>query len=334
MNYFDQTVFFTEKLMQEKLNRNGSYSNKLPLFCILTALFGFACIMLGYLFLPLAASAFASLLLYENKNKRIFSYVIPVALYAINVIFNGFFSLEAIVYVAVGLILYFFTVKGRNKNETVFWIAFAISVFILLSFVAVGFSSNSSVSFGALRAYYAGIYDSLKRIFIEIVSSLHMADDEGVLFFIFTRENAENIFHSLLLDLPSLIIILSLILTAVTIKIFDTFRVRSLGESREALSAFMPPKFIAVAYIFTAILWLFASSSGDLLAITVRNLNNVFTALFFYLGFTKAFSAVKNARGAIFAVLLLVVSLFVFAETAITLLAFIGTFAALKNSNK
>ena len=315
--------------MHQELNKPVSYSKNLTLLSISTFLFGFACILLGYLFLPFAAASYATLLRYEKKNRKIFSYAIPVAIYAINILFNGFFSLEGVIYVAVGVMIYLFNLKERSKNEAVFWITFTLSAFILFSFFAIGFTSNGSLSFSALRAYYAGIYDSLKRVFVSIISSISTADEEGTLFFLFTRENAENIFHSLVLALPSLVIVIAFILTGITFKLFDFFTTRVFPEANENFGIFIPTKFLAYSFISIAILSVLSSSSPDIFAISINNVNNVLTAVFAYFGLKIAYSIVKNTRGSLFAVLLIVVALVLFGTTAITLLSFIGVFFAL-----
>ena len=320
--------------MHQEFNKTASYQKNLTLLCISLILFGFGCILLGYLFLPFAAASYACLLHYEKKTRRIFSYVIPVAIYTINVLINGFFSLEAVIYVAVGAMLFLFYSKGRNKRETVFFTTLAISVFLLLSFLAVGCTINGSLSFSALRVYYAGIYNSLKRVFITVIAGLSAKAEDGTLFFLFSRENAEDVFHSILLSLPSFVIILAFLLTGVTHKIYDFLRVRILSASKNDLELFVPTKFLAYTYIIFAVLSLFSSASTDLFALTVTNVYNVLLAVFAYFGLKIAYSIVKAARGSLFALLLLAVAFALFSSTAITLLSFIDIFFTLSSTQQ
>ncbi len=315
--------------MHQEIQNTSSYTKNLTLLSISVVLFGFGSILLGYLFLPFAAASYACLLHYEKKTRRILSYVIPVAIYTFNVLISGFFSLEGVIYVAIGAMLYLFNVKSRNKRETVFFITLAISFFVFLSFFAIGFTINGSLSFNALKAYYAGLYDSFKRIFISFMSSISAQDELGNLFFLYTRENAEDVFHSLLLSLPSFVIIFAFLLAGISYKFYDFLRARLFSLSRKDLEFFVPTRFLAFTYIIFAILSLFSSSGSDIFAISIVNVYNVLLVVFAYFGLKIAYTIVQSARGTAFAVLLLLVAFVLFTSAAITLLSFIGVFFTL-----
>jgi hypothetical protein len=319
--------------MHQDLQKSANYTKNLTLLCITLGLFGLGCTILGYLFLPFAAATYASLLHYEKKTRRVFSYVLPVAVYTINVLINGFFSLEGIIYVAVGALLYFFTLKDRSKREAVFYLTLTISVFIILSVFAVGFTMNDSLSFSALKAYYAGLYDAFKRGFISLMSSVLTEDELGNIFFLYTRENAEDVFHSLLLSLPSFVIILAFFLTGVTYKIFDMLRVRIFEIPRGTLQFFVPTKFLSYSYVVVAILSLFSTKAADIFSLSILNVYNVLLVIFAYFGLKIAYAIVKTARGTTFATLLVIIALTMFTSFAISLLSFIGVFFAI-NSQK
>ncbi len=315
--------------MHQEIQNSPSYTKNLTLLCISVIVFGFGCILLGYLFLPFAAASYAALLHYEKKTRRIFSYVLPVAIYTFNVLINGFFSLEGIIYVAIGAIFFLCNTKNRSKRETVFFITLALSIFLFLSFFALGFTLNNSLSFRALKAYYTGLYDSFKRAFISLMSSISTQDENGTLFFLFTRENAEDIFHSILLSLPSFVIIFAFFLTGISYKLYDFLRVRLFDISRKDLELFVPTKFLTYSYIVIAILSLFSSSGTDIFALSITNVYNVLLVVFAYFGLKITYTLVKVARGTAFAVLLILVAFALFTSTAITLLSFIGVFFAL-----
>lgn len=315
--------------MYQDLQKTPYYTKKMALLCLLLVLSGFGCILFGYLCLPFSAASYASLLHFEKKTRRILSYVLPVAIYTVNVLINGFFSLEGVIYIAVGVLFFFFNEKGRTKRETVFFITLAISIFIFLSFFALAFTVNESLSFSALKAYYRGLYDSLKRSFISLMTSISSQDEEGSFFFLLTRENAEDVFHSLILSLPSFVIIFAFFLAGLTYKIYDFLRVRLFGASRSDLELFVPTKFLAYSYIVVAILSLFSSSGSDVFALTITNVNNVLLVVFAYFGLKISYTLIKHSRGTAFALLLVLVAFAFFTTTAITLLSFIGVFFAL-----
>ena len=81
----------------------------------MTLLFGFACLLCGYLLLPLAAGFYAALLSTEKKGTRVLSYLVPLFLLVINIFLNGFYSLEAVSYVVVGAILFVGFDKRKSK---------------------------------------------------------------------------------------------------------------------------------------------------------------------------------------------------------------------------
>ena len=89
----------------------------LPSLVIFAFLSGALCTLFGYIFLPVAAGIYASLLFAESKGKPVFSYLVPVATVALNFFLNGFYSLEGVAYVVVGLVIYRLYRSGKTKNE-------------------------------------------------------------------------------------------------------------------------------------------------------------------------------------------------------------------------
>ena len=315
--------------MHQEIHNSKSNPKSLTLLSISSALFGIGCIMLGYIFLPFAVASYAALLRCENKNSRVFSYVIPIVVFAFNLLINGFFSLEGIIYVALGVILYLADEKQKRKSEIVFYLTALTSLFILLSALMLAFSSNESFDFGALKAFYAAGYDALKKIFITVMTAINTADDNGTLFFLFTRESAENIFHSLLLSIPSFIIIAAFLITGICYKFYNALKARFFSVSRESMGTYIPSKFFAVAYIAFAILSLFSSRGTDIFALTISNVNNVLMTVFAYFGFKILFSIFKATRGTFFSLIIFALAFLILSTTAITLLSFVGVFFAL-----
>lgn len=318
--------------MQQELDKNVSYQKSLVILCISTALFGLGCILLGYVFLPFAAASYAALLQIERKANKLFSFIIPIVIFAINLLINGFFSLEATIYVAIGLILYFSVNSKKSKAQTVFNLTLALSFFILLSFLFVAFDSYGSLSFHGLKVYYGTVYDTFKSLFINLMSGISQADENGALFFLFTRESAENIFHSIILALPSFLVIFAFIITGITYKIYDIFCIRALFVSREQLDTFIPGKFVAYTYVFFAIFSFFSSRGTDAFALTIANFNTVLMTVFAYFGLRIVFSIIRAMRNTLFAVIVIVLAFALLSTTVITILSFIGVFFALTSS--
>ena len=215
------------------------------------------------------------------------------------------------------------------KSDIVFCLSALTSAFIFLSFVTLAFDSSGSLSFGALKTYYAGVYGSFKKIFISLMTAISTADDEGVMYFLFNRESAEEVFHSILLSLPAFVIISAFVLTGISYKFYNFLKVRVLSVPRESLRTFVPNKLSAVSYVVVAILSLISSDGTDVFALTIMNLNSVLTVAFAYFGFKLIYTILRATRGTMFTLIIIGIALFTFTSTAITLLSFIGVFFAL-----
>ena len=130
---------------------------RLAVSCVLSVI---GCILLGYFMLPLAAAFYAGVLLYEKPNKRILSYVIPIVMFTLNLLLSGLFSLEAIAYVLVGLVIYICSSKNKSKGESVFWTTLLIAVLILISAIILPFDLNGSVGLISIKQFYSNLYFS------------------------------------------------------------------------------------------------------------------------------------------------------------------------------
>ena len=320
--------------MFSETKKVAAYSKNLTIISALNFLFAFGCILLGYVFMPFAAASYAALLTYEKKNKRILSYTLPVFILALNVFFNGFLSLEPYVYLVFGLILYFTAKLERTKNETIFYLTLAGSVFVCFSFVVLGFASNESLSFGALRDFYAGAYDTFKKAFINVVTSLSQETETGLIYFVFNRETAEEIFHSILYYIPAFVIVFSFFLSGLAIKTFEAFKKRILFPDSYEKKEFIPTKFISYLYIIFALLAFPSSAANDIFSISIGNIYTVFLFIFAYFGAKMLYAIVSATRGTAFATLLLVFGIIVLNTTALSLLSFIGVFFALTANAK
>lgn len=313
--------------MYSSVNKNVSYAKTLFILGFLTFLFALGCTLLGYLFMPFAAASYAALLMFENKSKRFVSYIVPVLIIVVNFLLNGFYSAEAVAYIAVGVLLYFLFVKEKTKNEAACWLTLLSIALISVSAVLFAFKANDSMSFVALRDYYVNLYSGLKAQFIEFITGLVTTDSEGLQFFAFTREYAEDLLHSLVALIPSLFVITAFLLSTLALKLFDVLRYKFIPEQNFSHNwILLPSKFVAVSYIVIAFLNLFTQNSFGIFASSVANIYNIFLVVFACVGVNVLYHILKIRRGAFFAIFLIIAAIVVLASTAVTLASYFGVY--------
>ncbi len=316
--------------MYSNSNKAGSYSKMLFIISLLTVISAFGAVLLGYVFLPFAAASYAALLLFENKSRRILSYILPVTMLIVNFLFNGFYSLEGLVYVVVGFLIYIFYTKSVKKSEVIFYLTATVTLFIAFSIVFFAFKINDSASISSLIDFYSHIYSTQKSEFISFFSNLVTVDTKGVSFFVFTKEYAEQIYHTVIMLLPSVAIIIALLLSGLTLKIFFVYLAK-LGADKEVMVkwTYVPTRFFAFAYISFALLNIFTSNAGGILSISIINVNYIFAAIFAYVG-TKFIYIILRARNSgFFAVFMIFTAIAFLGLNAILLLSYIGVYFSL-----
>ena len=207
--------------MRVFIKNSCSYTSVIVKLAVCTTLSVIGCILLGYLFLPFAAGSYAALLLYENKAKRILSYAIPAVMFAANLLLNGVYTLEALAYVLVGLVIYFGFTHGISKGETVFWTSFLIAALIILSAILLPFDNlGGSIGVISIKQFYSNLYNDYRTFFVELVTSLTQADENGIWFFAFNVYEAEAMFTELVMAIIPLLAVTAFLISGVSVKLF------------------------------------------------------------------------------------------------------------------
>ncbi len=292
---------------------------------ILTAVFGFGCLMLGYLLLPFAAAFYATLLMYETKNGKLLSCIIPVGLFILNMFINGFFSLEAIGYVIVGLIIYFSYTKNRTKSETAFWVTFAIAVLIILSLLLIAFDEVGAVRLSAVKEFYSSLYYTVKELFINTLVALKTVDSDGITQYLFNSSEAEAIFISAIPMLLPLLVVFSFFIAGVAFKLFSG-RVLKYSESKEKILDwnFGTSSMVAYFYLIVSIISLFKNSgSFELIILT---LNAIFMTVFAYIGLKVIYAILSVKKSPLFAIVILGAALILLSTAALQLASYLGVY--------
>lgn len=315
--------------MQPVLKKISLYKKTISTLSVLTAVCAFGCILFGYLFLPLAAAFYAALLIYENSSKRVISYVLPVVMFLINLVLRdfSFYSLEALAYVAVGVIIYFMYTRNVSKGESVFWTTLILTVMLVVSAIFLAFETVGSFGLTAVKHFFSNLFTAYKSYFVDALTSITVLNRDGVSFFAYNPSQAELFFHEIVLLLIPIVILFAFLLSGITFKVFASVIRKNSGEESGINSwNFLTSNFVAYFYIIVAIISMLASGSG-VFGLTLVSLNTVFSAVFAYIGVSFVYSLiVMRGKSSFFAIILIIVVCLVFSSFAIQLLSFLGVY--------
>lgn len=301
------------------------FKHNLTALSLATFFSAVGCMLFGYVMMPVAAGFFASLLLCERKENRVFSYVIPLVVFVLNFFINGYFSLEAIAYVALGATLYFIFVRNLNKAQGAFWLSLQIVIFISLSACLVAFDEIGALKLASIKGFYSEQYYVLKEYFINVITSVATRSEAGIINYSFSRSVAEEFFISVIKFLPAAIISFAFVSTGIAMKIFSRqAELRTKEASKIDSWSFVPSTFVGVFYLVVAVLALFVTDG--VFADSVLVLDTLFSLVFFYMG-VKFFLTVfryKGKSGLVIFILLL--AIFAFGAFASRLISYIGVY--------
>ena len=224
--------------MDFETKMNSAYKSELTFLSIMTVIFGFVNLFLGYLILPLAAGFYAALLLFEKKENRVLSYIIPLALLVINVFINGFYSVEAISYVIVGAIIFVGFDKKKNKAFTFFFATAALIVLMTFSLMLFAFDRVGTFKISALNEFYLSVYESGKDMFVTFLTSFKTVDEEGFVFHNYNPSEAVEIYNAFVYSLIPFSIIFALIVVGLASKLLCS-RVRKFNFKDERVNEWL-----------------------------------------------------------------------------------------------
>lgn len=314
--------------MQLVIKNSASYKSTITVLSILTALGGFGCMLIGYLFLPFASAFYAALLVYENPSKRIATYVLPIGIFVVNFLVKGFFSLEAVSYVAVGVIIYFAAKRGISKGEAAFWTTLTLTVLFTVSAIFLAFDYVGAIGLTSIKQFFSNLFTSSKTQFTQLLTSLITTGEDGTKFFVCTPQEAEALFHEFIILLIPVVILLAFLLSGLTFKIFSaTVRRCSGRDSIINLWNFRVSNFVAYFYIAVAILSIFVSLDKSIFSYVVITLNTVLSAVFAYIGITVVYS-IMRARGmsTFLTVSAIIIVCLLFSSFSTQIVSFVGVY--------
>ena len=311
--------------MNPGLKHEQIYAPSIPQLALFTGLAGIGCVLLGYLILPVAAALYATLLTFENKNGRIFSYVIPSLVFIINILFNGFFSLEGLAYVAVGAVLYYLYKSGKGKGESAFYITSMLVIMMLISAVFLAFDNVGAIRISSVGEFYSEAYYALKNDFIDMLSSLKTVNADGFTEYFSNPSEAEAIFHSAVCMLLPFLILIAFLLCGITFKLFSG-RIFKYSDEKEKIVCWNFSTSNTVAYFYLAVSVLSMLESGGAFALVITSLNLVFLAVFGYIGFRVVHVMISAKKGPRMATVVIIAAIVLLSSFAIQLLSYLGIY--------
>lgn len=320
--------------MQIILKDNEKYRRVMIALSVLTSVGAIGCILLGYLFLPLAAAFYSALLIYENPKRRIVSYVIPITLTVVSVLINGnFYVIESLAYIMFAIVIFLCVRKNTSKAECVFWLMLTCCAFFIMSTLFFAVEAGKSIS-----EFYTEVFYLLEEKFVMFITSLSYVDNDGTNLFYYNAYEAKNLFREFMLLAIPMLIILAFFITGITLKILSAIIRRTSDENSEFYKwSFRLPSTVAYFYIFVALINVFSAGEEGVFAFVITSLNLIFMFVFAYHGAELIYTFIKTkGKSAFFSVTVIILSIIIFYSFSIQLLSYIGAYfnITVNNSKK
>ena len=312
--------------MQISTNGNFSYMRVMVRYTLLTLLSALGCSFFGYVFLPFAAAFYATILLFENPAKRVVSYVLPVIVLAINFLLRGMYSLEAVAYLIVGLLICFCIRRNKSKGETAFWLSFAILVCLVVSALLLIFELSNKAGYASVSKFYSDTFNEYRKVFLDTVTSLIHEDSDGIQSFAYNLYEANLLFRELIIYLIPVAFLLSFVISGLTLKVFCRAVARNAEEDSDIYAwHFGASNVISYFFIAVSFLAFMSNSDGSAFSYVLFTLNTIFTAVFAYIGLKSLYYIViARGKSRFFAIVLIIIAFALFSSFAFQILSYFG----------
>ena len=310
------------------LSDEVTYNKVITKLSIYTILSVFGCILLGYIFLPLATAFYAALLVYENSTKRILSYVIPVLMFTLNFFIRSAFSFEAITYVALGVFLYYAAKRRWSKSESAVWMTILTLIFFILSAIFIAFELTGDFSALALRQFYSNLYVNFEKLVISTLTSLVQSTEEGNTIFVFSDYQASLAFKEIMILVLPLSILIAFASVGLSFKVFAAFTSKHSNEECEIGSWFFgASNLISYFYVSIVLLGFIVPADGSIFAHSLSALIMIFSVVFAYIAVRFFYNfLLSRGRGRFFSALIIIVGFVLLSTDIISILSYIGVF--------
>lgn len=320
--------------MKTELRADKSYKITVTLLFLLSMLSIAASLLIGEMFLSVAAAFYAALLLFE-RGKRPLSVILGIFGAILTFIPLGVPSVWGIAPVMAGIIIFLFYKSGSTKCDIAIILTLFISAVIIISFLFFAFAATGKYDFNNAISYYTELYETIKADFINRLSDISLTVPEEVGEIKVSADNLSMILDAVVNMAVSFIFIAAFFLSGIALKIF-TALVRRYSEDKTHISAFRfsVPNIYAYFYLVLFFAASFVGSS-NVYEIALHNMYNIFLVIFVYLGVCAAYKMLTKNGRKIGAAILIVFAFIFLGSLAMDLISVFGAFATIRaNKNE
>ena len=315
--------------MIRELKDSHAYSKVMLALSILTFVSGFAYSIVGEIALPFSAAFCAALFLFENPKGRVFSYIVPLATVAVNVLLNGLYGFISVeIFILSVIIVLAYRYKG-TKSECAVYLSIVISLFAVVSLYLGAFKANGSWDINAAFAHYNNLLSELEGQIVKLYAS----DSSAMQGQVISAEDVDLLFKEVRIQIISFIAGFAFLISGIAIKIF-AFTVLRVSKKGILISFahFIPTNISAYSYALVLILSIF-SGTDSTFGIIMLNASNIFMLVFAYLGvrYLTTLAHMTGKRGLIYAIL--IASLVTVPDVALRLLSLLGAWVTIGTNN-
>ena len=325
--------------MRTKLNDKFSYNKTLLILSLLCILCACLSVVFGELAVVAVTAFLAAIFVFESKQKRIFSFVIPVIVIAINVgtilLMQSVFSVWGVVSIVSAFVIYYGYVKGAPKFDTALIVAGIIALFTVLSLLFAGMLSANEFSLEASINFYEKLYSLIREDFSKSVVEIYSQIAAETKTEPITIDEAGAILDTMVNLLIAVLAVISFFVTGLCYKLFGAILKRFAAE-RDALASwrFVPPAFFGHFYMVLMIAYFLLSRGDGVLAITVANLYLIFMWIYAYVGARILYLYLSEMKSKGFAIFVIGIGMLLLSSLSMQLLAIIGAFYTSRQINE
>ena len=289
--------------------------------------------MLGELVIALIIGVLSVIYLFDTKSKSVFSISVSIALMALNIasiMMNYAVSFFAPASIIIAWLISTAFKKNQSKSDIAFICTVIAAALSFGGYLLFAMKEQGVYTIDAAMEFYTAIIAEFREIFVEYTAELYAASGMPSV----STESIEAIFDMQLNMVISYLLIGGFIITGVGCKLFSAIA-SLISEDKKAIKSwrFVAPRAYAYFYVILIFASLFASKTDGIFAISVLNLYNVFLIVFAYIGFNVAIEIVKKRMHPRFSVLVLVISIILFASFATQILAALGVLFSVRRTD-
>ncbi|MBQ8415236.1 MAG: hypothetical protein IJX58_08330, partial [Clostridia bacterium] len=205
--------------MKRQIKITFNYNLTVLVLSIVCVLLGAAACILGELMTPFVMGVLSAIYLFDTKSKRSVSVIVSILLLALNVL-AFFFRLSISLFAPASIILSMIVnrafIRWHTKANTAYLMTLIAAVFSLIGYLLFAMIEAGSFTFDAVIAYYSGLADYLRNIFVDSMMEIYIASGIKV-----TEEAVVTLFNQQIYMIISYILIGGFAITGIGMKVFS-----------------------------------------------------------------------------------------------------------------